>query len=354
MNPDEAKALLNEALAYNDPYTTKRINGMLAGPAWFTSLAEFSTQTRNSIFGLIKEVCKADLNPMIKSRVWIIPDPTTGCFVHRSGSTASIVVNEGALQCLCFSVSFFVAQVGVAEMAADARFSAEDRKNMTGYLDQAISLHLPLIARNVHQPTEFPDLRKFLGKTGMDRMGFYLTLAEAFMLLHENAHIDLNHGAKSAGQSHSVFSFAVPEDLNLRKSEELAADAHAMASVPKAARGLVAFGGIWFLQLVSYYEGLFSRLSKSHPLAINRQQTLLTLYGPDMDEGHRAIAVEIVRFGEKMFREIPQFAHYTDDEKLKILFRGANHVYARDVIQWFFDFTADFRDQALKARQRGA
>src|SRR5271157_2024123 len=163
------------------------------------------------------------------------------------------------------------------------------------------------------------------------------------MLLHENAHIVLNHGGKSGRLSYSVFSFALQEDLSLRKSEELEADAHAVASVPKAARGLLAFGGIWFLRLVSYYEGLFSRLSKAHPLAINRQQALLSLYGYELKEAHRAMATEIIRFGEEMYTGNQQFSHYTDEEKLKIMFRGANHVYAQHVIQWFFDYTADFR-----------
>jgi hypothetical protein len=351
MTPDEAKALLLEARAYNDPDTTKRVDSLLANPAWFHSLAEFSNQTRNSTFDLIKDVCHIDISTIMKSPIWIIPDPTTGCYVHTSGSVASVVVNEGALQCLCFMVSFFVAEVAVAEMAANPALRADDRKNMLGFLGNARSLHLPLIARNVHQPTEFPDLRKFLGKTGMDQVALYLTLAEAFMLLHENAHIALNHITKPAGSSYSVFSVAVEEDLNLRKSQELEADAHAVAALPKAVRGLVAFGGIWFLQLVSYYEALFSRLSKSHPLAVNRQQTLLSLYGSEMDKGHKAVATEIIRFGQEMYTGVQQFAHYSDEEKLKILFRGANHVYARDMIQWFFDFNADFRVQLLLKAQ---
>jgi|SRR5271165_4902983 len=132
MTRDEAKALLNEALAYNHPYTTKRINSLLADPAWFTSLSEFSDQTRNSIFELTKEVCETDLTPLIKTTVWIIPDLTTGCFVHRSGSDASIVVNEGTLQCLCFLVSFFVAQIAVMEMSGDPRFLCRGSKNHEG------------------------------------------------------------------------------------------------------------------------------------------------------------------------------------------------------------------------------
>jgi len=55
------------------------------------------------------------------------------------------------------------------------------------------------------------------------------------------------------------------------------------------------------------------------------------------------MATEIIRFGEEMYTGNQQFSHYTDEEKLKIMFRGANHVYAQHVIQWFFDYTADFR-----------
>jgi hypothetical protein len=138
------------------------------------------------------------------------------------------------------------------------------------------------------------------------------------------------------------YTAALDEDMTPYKLDELAADRHSMECVPSRVRGLLAFGAIWFLQMINYYEALLVRFSYNHPFAVNRMQTLLDLYGPGMNDGERRLAKGFIETGRTTFTTGQRFSNLAADERVEMFFGGRKPAFAADFIEWFLPFALNF------------
>jgi hypothetical protein len=119
--------------------------------------------------------------------------------------------------------------------------------------------------------------------------------AEFFALLHEAAHIQLNHLARIPADSAIHHHFHVSELPSAQKLEELEADAWAFSVVEKSVRNRMADGAFHYLRILAMAEFLSdSYEGDQHPLAINRAHAILDKFGGDFDDNSPAAASRIV------------------------------------------------------------
>jgi hypothetical protein len=279
---------------------------------------------------------------VVRTPVWIVPNPLVGVYAARTGKEEDIVVYEGTFQILAFVVFLWACIHRTQSLLEKAKLNPTDRQDVEARLHQVIAFAEPLCALRVRRPTRLPDLRAGLLPAETEVAAWFLVAAEVFMLLHEQAHVDLGHTKGKSGQTIARPQFSISEEVDDYMADEFEADRCAIELLPVERQGFVAFGAIWFLLSVLYHESLLTRLSVKHPLAINRMKAVLDRFGMSMRDSDRAFAAVLIESCREMMESGKRFSHVSESDKLTVMLSGQHPNYAAAFIEWFFPFSNSF------------
>lgn len=162
-------------------------------------------------------------------------------------------------------------------------------RTMTQYLNACAVLHFM-------EPGVLPNAAASLDVSTQRRVGVTLEAVVMFVLLHELGHVDFRRRRKLHARDSVVWEFAVPEDLDANKEEELHADKFALQSVPPAFSLSLVHSATFFLHLHCLVDVALGHRPVMHPLSVNRISALYAAAksvpnGGDL--GHEAVSQAI-------------------------------------------------------------
>lgn len=156
--------------------------------------------------------------------------------------------------------------------------------------------------------------------------------AVTFIMLHELAHIELDHlslnGAKSTA---SAFTLLEEQELGADRHIELEADEHAILQIPQEARNAFIPSIIFFLGGFSIFEAYGGEIEKSHPLAVNRLHCILKNCGTDRET--ISIAEGWVRDRVERYREFAGRRSFSGGGMLDTVYQTMSIEEARDTVR---------------------
>lgn len=215
----------------------------------------------------------------------------------RASSGSTIFLSLGLVETLRLSIAasqidscidslersgLLASQVGPQE----AQVMLKSMRHMTQYFNaQAVLMFM--------QPEVLPNCSSLLSPSIRRKVDVVLEAVLMFVLLHEMGHVEhWRAGKRDAPTADLVWEFAVAEDIDADKAEELWADAYALSRVPVEFQLPLVHAATFFLNLYNYVEASSVERSASHPLAVNR---IAALYATARDTaaqdepGHRAV-----------------------------------------------------------------
>jgi hypothetical protein len=349
MNESQLRDILYSCKTYDEAETRRRADTALQSRSAIESIKQSTGET---VTWLADSASKLgiELRKLLRAPVWVVPNPTVGVYCVRADGMDDIVVYEATFQLLAFIIWFWACIARTKGLMDRTSLSPADRDAIEGQMNEALKLAVPLFAHSIKVPGRLPDLRAGLTSADTNTAAIHLVLSEVFMLLHEQAHIDLGHTGGDGGKVLMHSQFEAEDETDDYIAGEYEADRRAIASVPDPLQGYVAFGAGWFLMAVAYHEAFLSRVSAKHPWAINRMKAIMDAFGSRMRDSDRSMMEEMMRMGQDTMTTGKRFANVPDSEKLNMMFYGRAPAYAADFIEWFFPFTNQF---LMRARAGG-
>lgn len=159
----------------------------------------------------------------------------------------------------------------------------ESLRTMTRYLNACAVLYFV-------NPFPVPDVLAALDDATRHRVNVTLEAVLLFVLLHELGHVDFRK-RHCASPEAIQWEFAIPEQLNARKNEELHADRFALQSVPPAFALPLLHAATFFLHLHNYVDVVLGKKPEAHPLSVNRLSAMYELASQlaPVETGSRAV-----------------------------------------------------------------
>jgi hypothetical protein len=113
---------------------------------------------------------------------------------------------------------------------------------------------------------------------------FSFTQALWFVLMHEFGHIKLGHLENRHGPCPATPSLMLGEDLNQYKVQEFDADAYYLGTLRPESRLYALNYVLDVLTIYSFIENHLRQSNRTHPMAINRLQNIVSKYGEHADQ----------------------------------------------------------------------
>jgi hypothetical protein len=341
MDESELRDILYSCKKHNVDETRRRAESALRSSNAVANIRRLTDETLAWLTDVARKL-DFDLPKRLRTPVWIVPNPLADAYAVRNHDEDDIVVYEGMFQLLAFIVWLWGCIARTRMLLDKADLTRPDRTAIENQLLEVVKLAVPLCANSVREPTSLPDLRAGLPPAETNTATWHLVGAELFLLLHEQAHVDLGHLKAQSRHTMVHPHFEMTEYMSAYKADEFEADRHTIATLAENRQGYVASGAIWCLTAIVYHESYLSRVSAKHPWAINRMKAILDRYGSNMTDAERTHATELIRSGSDAMTSGKRFGGVPDSEKLKMMFYGRDPNYAAAFIEWFFPFTNEF------------
>jgi hypothetical protein len=289
-----------------------------------------------------------NVRKLLHAQVWLIPDPRPQSRAVGKVDSADIIVSSGMAQLLAFRANFtlFLRRVAMLLRAPAANAFRSDLQR--GVMD-AIGMANALTALKLRDPVELCDFRPVLSYDDMRDLNRVLVAAELFLVLHENAHVALGQTKGNLSPDVPGPELWVHEENSPLKAIELAADDYALDKLPDTARPLAVFGATFFLEIGLCHEMWATRLTSTHPLALNRMYRILSR--PDVASHQRGVGydLEFLDGARSIFEQGLLFVA-NREERLTAMLRGANATYAKDFIDWFMEHVLSIEARVAAAK----
>lgn len=137
------------------------------------------------------------------------------------------------------------------------------------------ALHFYLV-KSFLSPFTLPDISENFSQEEKEKVNIISEPVLFFAILHELGHAHFHHEKILFDTPNRTYSeFAIPEEYNCDKNEEIEADLFAFKQVNSEYQSWLASGAAIFFNIYLPYEIAFSEQSDTHPLSANRINNIL-------------------------------------------------------------------------------
>ena len=232
-----------------------------------------------------KTVCNSILNlsnrrlkNKIKKSTSLVVIPAEWTDVYYDSEFDYIGFTSGFISMIKFCVSKAVLELRYKNQIEIAKNKKSNLK--TGELENKIKLGLRALHFNLVKaflsPFNLPDISGGFSQTEKEKVNIISEPVLFFAILHELGHAHFHHEKISFDTPNKTYSeFAIPEEYNCDKEEEIAADLFAFKQVKPDYQSWLATGATIFFNMYLPYEIAFSEQSDTHPLSANRIDNIL-------------------------------------------------------------------------------
>jgi len=203
--------------------------------------------------------------------IYVLPSPALSAETVIMDGSPSIVVHHGLMDLVSFAVECDLLCAQANSLVQGSASGDRISQRLDALMRHIFHCHMA-------SPAALPMLSHWLSDDSKKAEYLYLAGAEMFVLLHEAAHIRLDHLSNVVSSTDGG-----ADGFAAWQSRELQADSHALQSVSKG-HELLVYGAWIFLWWFSRYQAWQAHYSNYYPTAVVRFRNILDTASTAIDD----------------------------------------------------------------------